>query len=154
MALHAKAKSQDQEAMPPPAIPPHMPPQEKTLTIMMPCSSTPSVPVSIHCPEVTPPRTTSSSEGPRPIGASSSLPSPTKVVDSLDSADVVDPLQQFQKHYLPNKAEMEEPNEDSWAISEMELEYAGLHPPGRTSTRGSTATYLHIERSCFVSKKS
>ena len=44
-------------------------------------------------------------------------------MDSLNSADVVDPLQQFQKHYLPDEAEMEEPDEDSWAISEMELEY-------------------------------
>ena len=49
-AAVAKAKAHDQEAMPPPAISPHVPPPEKTLTTMMPNSSTPSVPVSIHHP--------------------------------------------------------------------------------------------------------
>ena len=112
--------------MPPPAIPPRLPLQKKILTITMPHSPTPSVPVSICHPEATPPRTLSSSKGPRPIGVSSSSPSPTKVVDSLDSADVVNPLQQFQKHYLPHEAEKEEPDKDSQAISEMELEYAGV----------------------------
>ena len=57
---------------------------------------------------------------------SSSLPSPTKVVDLLDSANVLNPLRQFRKHYLPNETEMDEPDEDSGAISEMELEYAGI----------------------------
>ena len=95
MAAVPKAKAHDQEAMPPPAIPPHLPPQGKTLTMTMPCSSTPSVPVSICHPEATPPRTSSSSEDPGPTSASSSSPSPMKVVDSLDSAHVINPLQQL-----------------------------------------------------------
>ena len=71
-----------------------------------------------------------SSEGPRPIGTSSSSPSPTKAVDSLDSTDVIDPLTQYRKHYLPDETpdevEMEEPDNDSHTIAEMELEYLGV----------------------------
>ena len=126
VAAAAAAKECDKEAMPPPDIPPCLPPPEKTLTMTMPPSSVPSVPVSICCPEATPPQTLWSSEGPGPTGLSSSSPSPTKAVNSLDSADVVDPLQQFWKHYLPDEAEMDEPDEDSPAISKMELEYAGV----------------------------
>ena len=51
-------------------------------------------------------------------------------MDSLDSANVIDPLAQYQKHYLPDKTpdevEMEEPDNDSHAITEMELEYLGV----------------------------
>ena len=97
-AAVAKAKACDQEAMPLLAIPPHVPLTEKTLTTMMPQSSTPSVPVSICHLEAMLPRTSTSSEGPRPLRTSSSSPSPTKVVDSLDSTDVIDPLAQYQKH--------------------------------------------------------
>ena len=126
----AKAKAHDQEAMPPPPIPPHVPPPEKTLTTMMPQSSMPSVPVSIHRPEVMLPRTLTSSKGPRPIRTSSSSPSPTKAVDSLDSADMIDPLTQYWKHDLPDETpdevKMEEPDDDSQAITEMELEYLGV----------------------------
>ena len=131
-ATVAKAKTWDQEAMPPPAIPPHLPPQEKTLTTTMPHSSTPSVPVSICCPEATPPRTLSFSKSLRPIGVSSLSPSPIMTrkevmpLDSLDSADIADPLQQFWKHYLPDEAKMEDTKEDSWTILEMELEYTGV----------------------------
>ena len=67
-----------------------------------------------------------SSKGPGPTRTSSSLPSPTKAVDPLDITDMVDPLQQFWKHYLPDEVEMEEPDEDSRAISEIELEYLGV----------------------------
>ena len=123
VATVAKAKAHDQEAMLPLAVPPCVPPPEKTLTMTMPYSLVPLVPVSICHPEATPPRTLMSSKGPRPIRMSSLSPSPTKAVDPLDSTNVVDPLQQFQKHYLPDEVEMEEPDEDSWAISEMELEY-------------------------------
>ena len=129
-AAVAKAKACDQEAMLPLAIPPCLPLTEKTLTMTMPQSSMPSVPVSIHRPEAMPPRTLTSSEGPRPLGTSSSLPSPTKAVDSLDSTDVIDLLPQYQKHYLPDKTpdevDMEEPDDDSCAIAEMELEYQGV----------------------------
>ena len=129
-AVVAKARAHDQEAMPPPAIPPCVPPPEKTLTMTMPQSSMPSVPVSICCPEAMPPRTSTSSKGPRPIRTSSSSPSPTKAVDSLDSADVIDPLTQYWKHYLPDetpdKVKMEDPDDDSCAIAEMELEYLGV----------------------------
>ena len=129
-AVVAKAKAHDQEAMSPPAVPPHVPPTEKTLTMMMPQSSMPLVPVSICCPEVMPPRTLTSSEGPGPIGTSSSSPSPTKVVDFLDSANVINPLAQYRRHNLPDetpdKVKMEEPDDDSCAIAEMELEYLGV----------------------------
>ena len=90
-AAVAKAKACDQEAMPPPAVPPCVPLSEKTLTTTMP-QSTPSVPVSICHSEAMLPRTSTSSEGPGPLGTSSSSPSPTKVVDSLDSTDVIDLL--------------------------------------------------------------
>ena len=124
MATVAAAKACDKEAMPPPAIPTHLPPQEKTLTMMMPPLSVPSVPVSIHHPEATPPWTLLFNEGPGPTSLSSSSPSPTKLVNSLDITDKVDPLQEFWKHYLPDEAEMDEPDKDCWAISKMELEYA------------------------------
>ena len=55
----------------------------------------------------------------------STSPSPMKVVDQLDSTNVVDPLQQYWKHFMPN-IEMDELDEDSWAISEMEMEYARI----------------------------
>ena len=58
--------------------------------------------------------------------SSSSLPSPTKTVDPLDSTDVIDPLQHYRMHYLPDEAEIDEPDDDSLAISDMELEYAGV----------------------------
>ena len=133
-AVVTKAKAHDQEAMPPPAIPPHVPLTEKTLTMMMPQLSMPSVPVSICHQEAMLPRTSMSSEGPRHIGTSSSSPSPTKVVDSLDSTDVIDQLAQYRKYYLPDEGpddvpdevEMEEPDDDSHAIAEMELEYLGV----------------------------
>ena len=125
-AVVAKAKAHDQEAMLPPVIPPCVPPPEKIVTMMMPQSSMPLVPVSICHPEVMPPRTSTSSEGPRPLGTSSSSPSPTKAVDSLDSTDVIDQLTQYWKHYLPDEVEMEEPDDDSRAIAEMELEYLGV----------------------------
>ena len=107
----AKAKAHDQEAMLPPAVPPHVPLTEKTLTTMMPQLSTPSVPVSICCPEAMLPRTLTSSEGPEPIGTSSSSPSPMKVVDSLDSTDVIDSLAQYRKHYLSDKGPDDVPDE-------------------------------------------
>ena len=135
-ATVAKAKACDQEAMQPLAIPSHVPPPEKTLTMTMPHSSVPLVPVSIHCLEAMPPRTSTSSEGPRPIGMSSSSPSPTKAVDQLDSTDMVNPLQQFWKHYLPDEVKMEEPDEDSQAISEMELEYLGVVSTQEDQRRG------------------
>ena len=51
-------------------------------------------------------------------------------MDSLDSADVIDQLTQYQKHYLPDETpdevKMEEPDDDSCAIAEMELEYLGV----------------------------
>ena len=51
-------------------------------------------------------------------------------MDSLDSTDVIDPLAQYRKHYLPDetpdKVEMEEPDDDSRAITEIELEYLGV----------------------------
>ena len=129
-AAVAKAKAHDQEVMLPPAIPPCMPQSEKTLTMMMPQSSMPLVPVNIHQLEATPPRTSTSSEGPRPFGTSSSSPSSTKVVDSLDSTDVIDPLAEYWQHYFPDetpdKVDMEEPDDDSHAIAEMELEYQGV----------------------------
>ena len=78
VAAVAAAKACDKEAMPPPAIPSHLPPQEKTLTMMMPPSLAPMVPVRIHRPEATPPQTSSSSEGPGPTSLSNSSPSPTK----------------------------------------------------------------------------
>ena len=56
----AAAKAHDKEVRPPPAVPLHLPPQEKTLTTMMPPSPVPSVPVSICHPEGTPLRTSSS----------------------------------------------------------------------------------------------
>ena len=122
------------------AIPPCVPLTEKTLTTMMPQSSMPSVPVSIHHPEVMPPRTSTSSEGPRPLWTPSSSPSPTKAVDSLDSADVIDPLAQYWKHYLtdetPDEVEMEEPDDDSHAIAEMELEYLGVASTQEDQRRG------------------
>ena len=66
-----------------------------------------------------------SSEGPGALRTSSSSPSPTKVVDSLDSANVIDPLAKYRQHYLPDKTpdevDMEEPDDDSRAITEMEL---------------------------------
>ena len=139
-AVVAKAKAHDQEAMLPLAIPPRVPPTEKTLTMMMPQSSMPSVPVSIHHPEAMLPRTSMSSEGPRPLGTSSSSPSPTKAVDSLDSTDVIDPLAQYRKHYLPDETpdevEMEEPDNDSCAITEMELEYLGVASTRKDRCRG------------------
>ena len=46
-ATVAKAKAHNQEAMQPLAVPPCVPPLEKTLTTMMPHLSVPSVPVSI-----------------------------------------------------------------------------------------------------------
>ena len=49
-AAVAKAKAHDQEAMPPSAVPPCVPPTERTLTMTMPQSSMPSVPVSIRLP--------------------------------------------------------------------------------------------------------
>ena len=128
-AVVAKAKARNQEAMPPPAIPPHVPPSEKTLTTMMP-QSTPSVPVSIHHPEATPLRALMSSEGPRPLGTSSSSPSFTKAVDFLDSTNVIDLLAEYWQHYLPDETldeiDMEEPDDDSRAITEMELDYQGV----------------------------
>ena len=93
---------------------------------MMPPLPAPSVLISIRHLEATPPRTSSSSEGPGTTSMSNLSPSPMKVVNLLDSTDVVNPLQQFRKHYLPNETEMDEPDEDSWAISEMELEYARI----------------------------
>ena len=44
-------------------------------------------------------------------------------MDPLDSTNMIDPLQQYRKHYLPDEVEMEEPDEDSCTIMEMELEY-------------------------------
>ena len=129
-AAVAKAKACDQEVMLPLAVPPHVPPSEKTLTTMMPQLPMPSVPISIHCLEAMPPRTLTSSEGPRPLGTSSSSPSPTKVVDSLDSTDVIDPLAEYWQYYLPDETpdevDMEEPDDDSCTIAEMELEYQGV----------------------------
>ena len=92
--------------------------------MMMSPSSVPSVPVSICHPEATPPRTSLSNKGSGPTSLSSSSPSTTEAVNSLDSTDKVDPPQEFWKHYLPDEAEMDEPDKDGWAISKMELEYA------------------------------
>ena len=139
-AVVAKAKACDQEAMQPPAIPPCMPPSEKTLTMTVPQLSMPSVTVSIRHPEAMPPRTLTSSEGPGPLGTSSSSPSPTKAVDSLDSTDVIDPLAEYWQHYLPDKTpdevDMEEPDDDSHAITEMELEYQGVASTSEDWHRG------------------
>ena len=46
------------------------------------------------------------------------------MVDQLDSADIIDPLQQYRKHFIPDDAEMDNPDEDSRTICEMEMEYA------------------------------
>ena len=113
----------------------------------MPSSPAPLVPVSIWCPEATPLKTSSSSEGPGATSASSLSPSPIKVVNPLDSTDIVDPLQQFLKHYLPNETEMDEPDEDSQAISEMEMEYARILAAQEDWHRGDcgdTPTYHTI----------
>ena len=139
-AVVAKAKARDQEVMLPPAVPPHMPLSKKTLTTMMHQSSTPSVPVGICHLEVMPLRTLMSSEGPGPLGTSSSSPSPTKVVDSLDSIDVTDPLAEYRQHNLPDKTpdkvDMEEPHDDSGTIAEMELEYQGVMSTWEDQCRG------------------
>ena len=143
-ATVAVAKACDKEAVPPPPIPLHLLPQEKTLTMKMPPSPMSSVPVSICHPEATPQRTSSSSEGPWAPGMSRSSPSPMKGVDLLDSTDVIDPLQHFQKYYLPDEAEMDEPDENSRAISEMELEYARIPSTREDQHRGDysdTPTY-------------
>ena len=119
--------------------------------MMMPQSSTPSVTVSIHHPEVMPPRTSMSSEGPGPLGTSSLSPSPTKVVDSLKSANVIDLLAEYRQHYLPDKTpdkvDMEEPDDDSCAIAEMELEYLGVastQEDWRRGDYGDVSTYHAI----------
>ena len=51
-------------------------------------------------------------------------------MDSLDSTNVIDLPAEYRKHYLPNETpdevEMEEPDNDSCTIAEMELEYLGV----------------------------
>ena len=144
VAAAAAAKVHDKEVMSPPAIPLHLPPKEKTLTTTMPPSPAPSVLVSIYQLKATPTRASSSSEGPGTTSASSLSPSLTKVVDLLDSTDIVDPLWQFWEHYLSDETDMDEPDEDSQAISEMELEYAGIPSTWEDRCRGhygDTPTY-------------
>ena len=52
------------------------------------------------------------------------------MVDSLDSTDVSNLLSHYRKHYLPDETpdevKMEEPDDDSRTIAEMELEYQGV----------------------------
>ena len=126
--------------MPPLAIPPGVPPTEKSLTTMMPQSSMPSVPVSICHLEVMLLRTLMSSESPGPLRTSSSSPSPIKAVDFLDSANVINLLAHYWKHYLPDETrdevEMKEPDDDRHAIAEMELEYLGVVSTQEDQRRG------------------
>ena len=61
-------------------------------------------------------------------------------MDSLDSTDVIDLLTQSWKHYLPDETpdevKMDEPDDDSRAIAEMELEYQGVASNWEDQCRG------------------
>ena len=70
-----------------------------------------------------------------------------KVVDHLYSTNIIDSLQHYQRHYLHDEAEMDEPNKDSRAISEMEQEYAGIPSTREDRCRGhydDTSTYQAV----------
>ena len=79
-----------------------------------------------HCP----------AKAPEPPVCLAYHPVPRKWSISGQSArqDIVNPLWQYWKHFLPEETEMDEPDEDSWAISEME--YAGIPSMREDRCRG------------------
>ena len=121
-------------------LPPRIKPEEKTLTVKMPQSTGLTELLPLQCQA---PSSDGSSSSKQPTPSSSALassdaqtPSPTNMpkdageLDEFNKLDDVDPLEEMQKHYIPDQTVPSALPEEAYNprhIENMEADYKGQH---------------------------